>query len=238
MGLRAGAVGLAEGVTARDERHRLLVVHRHALERLANIRGRRDRVRIAVRALRVDVDQPHLNGAERILEIPDAGVALVPQPLVLGAPVDLVRLPDVRTPAGEPEGLEPHRFQRDVAREDHEVGPRDLPAILLLDRPEQSARLVEAHVVGPAVQRREALLAGPGAAAAVADAVRAGGVPGHANEQRSVVAEVRRPPVLRVGHHRHEILLHGRQVEALELLGVVEVLAHGIGRRCSILRFS
>src|SRR5262249_16219192 len=98
MGLRAGTVGLAERVAARDERHRLLVVHGHGLERLADIPGRRDRVRITVRALRVDVDQPHLNGAERILEIPDAGVPLVPQPLVLRPPVDLLRLPDVRTP--------------------------------------------------------------------------------------------------------------------------------------------
>src|SRR4029077_14409302 len=149
------------------------------------IRGRSDRVRIAVWALRVDVDQPHLNGAERILEIPDAGVALVPQPLVLRAPVDLIRLPDVRTPAGEPEGLEPHRLQRHVARQDQEVGPRNLPAVLLLDRPQQPARLVEAPVVGPAVEGRESLLAGPGAAAAVADAVRAGSVPCHANEQGS-----------------------------------------------------
>jgi hypothetical protein len=30
MGLRAGAVGLAEGVAAGDERDGLLVVHRHA----------------------------------------------------------------------------------------------------------------------------------------------------------------------------------------------------------------
>src|SRR5439155_3648764 len=186
--LKAGAVGLAKGVTTRDERHRLFVVHGHARERLANIPGRRDRIRIAVRALRVDVDQPHLNGAERTLEIPVAGVALVTQPLVLRTPADLVRLPDVRTPAGKPEGLEPHRFQRDVARQDQEVGPGKLPAILLLDRPEQSARLVEADVVGPAVEGREALLAGAGAAAAVGDAVRAGAVPGHANQQWSVVA--------------------------------------------------
>ncbi len=230
IGLEAGAVGLAEGVAAGDERHRLLVVHGHARESLADIPGRRDRVWIAVRALRVDVDQPHLNGAERILEIPDTGVPLVPQPLVLGAPVDLIRLPDVRTSAGEPEGLETHRFQRDVAREDHEVGPGELPAVLLLDRPQQSARLVEVPVVGPAVEGRETLLAGPAAAAAVGDSVRTGAVPGHADEQRSVVAEVGRPPGLRVGHHRREILLHRRQVEALELLGVVEVLAHGIGQ--------
>src|SRR4029453_10343511 len=51
--LEAGAVGLTERVTTRDERHRLFVVHGHALERLANIRCRRDRIWIAVRALRV-----------------------------------------------------------------------------------------------------------------------------------------------------------------------------------------
>src|SRR2546425_9305612 len=107
---------------------------------------------------------------------------------------------------------------------------RSLPAILLPDRPKQSARLVEADVVGPTVEGRKALLAGTGAAAAVADAVRAGAVPCHANEQRSVVAEVRRPPILRVGHQRHEVLLHGRQVEALELFGVIEALAHRVGQ--------
>ncbi len=49
--------------------------------------------------------------------------------------------------------------------------------------------------------------------------------------ERPVVAEVRGPPVLRVGHERGEILLHGREVEALELLGVVEVLVHRVGLR-------
>ena len=113
--------------------------------------------------------------------------------------------------------------------EDHQVGPGNLAAILLLDRPKEPARLVEADVVRPTVERREALLAPAAAAAAVAGAVGAGAVPRHANEQRAVVAEVRRPPVLRVGHQRREIFLHRRQVEALELFGVVEVLAHGIG---------
>src|SRR5439155_12928236 len=104
MGLRAGAMGLAEGVAARNQRDGLFVVHRHASKRLADIPGRQHRIRIAVRALRVDVDQPHLNGGERILEIPVAGVALVTQPRVLRTPVDRVfRLPDVRTPAGETE---------------------------------------------------------------------------------------------------------------------------------------
>ena len=226
----AGAVGLAEGVAAGDERDRLFVVHRHAGEGLADVPRRGERIRVAVRAFRIDVDQAHLHGRERVFEIPVAGVALVIQPLALGAPVDVFfRFPDVLAPAGETERLESHRFQRDVAGEDHQVGPGDLPAVLLLDRPEQPARLVEVDVVRPAVQGRKALAAGPGAAAAVADAVGAGAVPRHANEQRSVVAEVRRPPVLRIRHQRLEVLDHGIQVEALELLGVVERLAHGVG---------
>ena len=43
------------------------------------------------------------------------------------------------------------------------------------------------------------------------------------------MTEVRRPPVLRVGHQRCEIFLHSREVEALELFRVIEVLAHRIG---------
>ena len=66
VGRRAGAVGLAEGVAAGDERHRLLVVHRHASEGLADIPGRSDRIGVAVRAFRVDVNEAHLHGRERI----------------------------------------------------------------------------------------------------------------------------------------------------------------------------
>ena len=122
--LGSGAMGLAESVAARDQRHRLFVVHRHAGEGLADIPRRGERIRLAVRAFRIDVDQAHLHGAERIFEIPVAGVALVVQPLLLGAPVDVFfRLPDVLAPAGETERLESHRFQRDVAGEDHQVGP-------------------------------------------------------------------------------------------------------------------
>ena len=47
--------------------------------------------------------------------------------------------PDVSAAAGETEGLESHRFQRDVAGEDHQVGPGDPAAVFLLDRPEQTA---------------------------------------------------------------------------------------------------
>ena len=88
-------MGLAEGVAAGDERHRLLVVHRHAGEGLADVPRRSDRIGIAVRTFRVDVNQTHLHGSERIFEFPVAGVALVIQPFVLRAPVDVFfRLPD------------------------------------------------------------------------------------------------------------------------------------------------
>ncbi len=223
------AVGLAERVSAGDERHRLLVVHRHAGERLPDVPGRGDRIRVAVRAFRIDVDQAHLHRGKRILEVTVAAVALVGQPGAFGAPVDVFsRLPDVFPAAAEAERLEPHRLEGDVAGEDHQVGPGDLPAVLLLDRPEQPARLVEIRVVGPAVERRESLSAGAAAAAAVADSIGARAVPRHADEERPVVAEVGRPPVLGVRHQRMEILDYGLEIEALELFSVVELLAHRI----------
>src|SRR5439155_616719 len=141
-----------------DERDRLLVIHRHAGERLANVARRGGWVRVAVRALRIDVDQAHLHGAERTLKVTVAAVALVSEPRAFRAPVDVcLRLPHVLATAAEAIGLEAHRLERDVAGEDHEVGPRDLAAVPLLDRPKQPARLVEVAVVRPTVERREAL---------------------------------------------------------------------------------
>ena len=228
--LGARAVRLAEGVAAGDQRHRLLVVHRHAPEGLADVPGRLDRIRIAVRAFRIDVDQAHLHGAEGARELPISRVPLVPQPFRLEAPVDVgVRLPDVLAAATEAEGLEAHRLQGHVSGEDHQIRPGDLAAVLLLDRPEQTTRLVQVAVVRPAVERREALLAPAATAAAVADPVRARRVPGHANHQRPVVTEVCWPPGLRVGHHRRDVLLQSLVVDALELLRVVELLAHRVG---------
>src|SRR5262249_11502936 len=160
----------AECVPAGDERDRLLVVHRHATERLPDVPGCGERVRVAVRALRVHVDQTHLDGGERVGELTVAAVALVTEPRVLGPPVDLLGLPAVLAPAAEAERLEPHRLQGAVAGEDHQVGPRYLPAVLLLDRPKQPSRLVEVCVVRPAAQGREAVLAGPCTSAAIADA--------------------------------------------------------------------
>ncbi|MEE8239525.1 MAG: hypothetical protein V3R13_05505, partial [Nitrososphaerales archaeon] len=93
----------------------------------------------------------------------------------------------------------------------------------------QPARLIEVLIVGPAVKGPKPLAAGPCAPAAIAYAVGARAVPRHSYEKRSVVPEVRRPPVLRLRHRFTEVLLHGLQVKTLELFSVVETFAHRIG---------
>src|SRR5271163_1885235 len=102
----ARAVGLAEAVPARDQCHRLFIVHRHATECLANIARGGDRIWIAIRPFRVDIDQTHLHRSERILQIAVAIVPLVREPLAFGAPEDtLLRIPSIGATATEPVGL-------------------------------------------------------------------------------------------------------------------------------------
>ncbi len=223
---------LAEGVAAGDQRHGLLVIHRHAGEGLADIARRLDRVGIAVRAFRVDVDEAHLHRAERFAELALARIALVAEPGAFRAPEQLFRLPDIGTAAGEAERFEAHRISSATlpvrtSRSAHEIGV----AVFLLDRPDQAAGLVEIGVVRPAVERGETLLPLPGAAAAIGDAIGAGAVPGHADEQPAVMAEISRPPILRVGHDLDEVGLHRGEVELLELLGIVEPGTERIGER-------
>ncbi len=59
----------AEGVSARDQGHGLLVVHRHARERLPNISCCSHGVGLAVGSFRVHVNQAHLHGRKRILKL-------------------------------------------------------------------------------------------------------------------------------------------------------------------------
>ena len=224
-----GSVGFAEGVAACDEGDRFLIVHRHAGEGFADIVRRGKGIGIAVRSLGIHIDEPHLHGGEGILEFPSLTVALVAEPFGFGTPVDiLLWFPDVCATTGEAVGLEAHRFEGDVAGQDHEIGPRDFLAVLLLDGPEKTACLVEVGVVGPAVERGETLGAVGGSAASIGDPVGPGAVPGHADEEGTIVTVVGGPPILRGGHELGEILLQGGEVELLELLGVVEAFTHRI----------
>src|SRR5262249_48107501 len=105
----------------------------------------------------------------------------------------------------------------------------DLVAVLLLDRPEQPTRLVEVRVVGPTTEGSKALHAAAATAPAIGNTVCACSMPRHPDEERPVVAVVGRPPVLRGLHHLLDVLLQGLHVKFLELLRVVEILAHRIG---------
>src|SRR6185437_8984595 len=115
-------------------------------------------------------------------------------------------------PPPNPKVLKP-MDSSDVARENHQVRPRNFPAILLLDRPAQPARLVQAHIVRPTIQRRKTLLTASAAAATVSGAVSAGTVPRHADKEAAVMAEICRPPFLRIRHQLREVLLHRREIE-------------------------
>ena len=120
--------GAASGsrVTSGDQCDGLLVVHRHAAKGLANVLRGEEWVRVAVRTFGVDVDEAHLHRAQGIGEFAVTAIALVAQPGGLGSPVRaLFGLPDVHSSPSESERREPHRLQSAVAREDHQVRPRD-----------------------------------------------------------------------------------------------------------------
>src|SRR6202795_1985741 len=189
VGGNRGTVGLAERMPAGNQCDCFFVVHGHAAKCFANVPGCSDGIGLSIWPFRVYVNQAHLNRAERILKITIAAVTLVRQPRALGTPVELFGLPHIGASAAEAKGLEAHRLEGDVAGENHQVSPGDFAPVFLFDRPQQPARFVEVHVVRPAIERWEALLAGSGAAAAIADTVGACTVPGHADEQPSVVAE-------------------------------------------------
>ena len=198
QGRVARTVGLAKGVAASNQRHRFFIVHGHARKGVADVARGSEGVGVAVRAFGVHIDQAHLHGGQGVGQVALAAVALVAaEPGRFSTPVHvLIGFPHVRAAASKAKGFEAHGFECHVPGQDHQVGPRDLAAVLLLDGPEQAAGLVQVGVVGPAVERRKTLLPGPGATTAVSQAVGARAVPGHAHKQRPIVAKVSRPPIL------------------------------------------
>mmetsp|Transcript_25902 Transcript_25902/g.74897 ORF Transcript_25902/g.74897 Transcript_25902/m.74897 type:complete len:212 (+) Transcript_25902:1498-2133(+) len=199
----------SECVPSSDQSNRFLVIHRHPTECRANVMSSIQRVAIARRSFRIHINQSHLHRAKRFLQVARSmlrSVSLIRQPFLLGTPVDLiVRRVRVGPAKCESESPKTHALQRHVAGQDHQIGPRDVLAVLLLDGPEQAPRLVEVGIVGPRVERREAQGAGAGTAAAIHGAVGAGRMPRHANEEGAVVPVVGRPPVLAVRQHPTQI---------------------------------
>src|SRR5580704_5100005 len=170
-------VGFTEAVAAGDQGNGFFVIHCHTGKRFANVPGCGEGIRLAARTFRVDVDETHLYGAQWALQVALPGVALIRQPLALWTPVDLLlRLPDVLPATRKAEGFEAHRLEGYVASENHQVAPGNFATVLLLDRPEQPARLVEVRIVRPTVERCESLLTGTGTTATIRDTVCTGTV--------------------------------------------------------------
>src|SRR3546814_16741918 len=96
---------------------------------------------------------------------------------------------DILAAAAEAEHRAAHRFDRDIAGEDEQVGPADLRPVFLLHRPQQAARLVEIAIVGPVVERGEALLPGIRAAEAGCGKKRFRAWPRHVGEEGDAMCE-------------------------------------------------
>src|SRR5262245_42710135 len=99
-------MGLAEAVAAGNQRDGLLIVHGHAEEGLADVLCRGDGIRVAVWPLRIDVDQAHLHGTERLRQLALAAVALIAEPRPFRTPEELLGLPHIGATASEAERLE------------------------------------------------------------------------------------------------------------------------------------
>ena len=138
-------------------------------------------------------------------------------------------MPDVGAAKGKAIAFQTHGFIGDGASQDHQVGPGDLVAVFLLDRPEQATGLIEADIVGPAVERCKALVAGAATAAPIGQTVGPSGMPGHADHQAAIVTPICRPPVLAIGHQGMEVFLDGLMIECLDFFAIVKVRSHRIG---------
>src|SRR5215471_3479164 len=125
----------------------------------------------------------------------------VAQPRALATPVQLVSSQTSARPPAKPKALKPIDSRATLPVRMIRSAQEILRPSFCLIGPQETARLVEIRVVRPAVQWRNTLLAGAGAAAAVGDAVRARAVPRHTDEQSSIVAEVS-------GHHSCEFVIN------------------------------
>ncbi len=231
---------LAEGVAASRERNGLLMVHRHALECFLDVACGLQRIGHTARPFGIDVNEAHLDRGERPFDLQtlvrvNAGLDALIDPFVLAAPVDIaLRLEHVGAPPAKAEDRPTHALDGDIAGEDEQIGPADVLAVFLLDRPQQAARLVEVAVVGPAIERGEALLAAVRAAAPVRRAISARRVPGHADEEGAIMPVIRWPPGLAVRHQGMKIGLQRFIVELPEGFGIVKVRPHRIGRAVGV----
>ena len=155
IGRAAVAMCFTHGVATSGQRDRFLIVHRHAGKGHAHILCGFERIRLAIHAFWVDVNQAHHDRRQRIFQIALAGVTAAfattrREPLFLRTPIGvLFRMPNVGATEGETEGFQSHGFVSDIPRQKHQIRPTDFIAIFFLDRPEQTARFIQIRIVRP-----------------------------------------------------------------------------------------
>ena len=109
-------VALAHCVTTSCEGSCLFIVHGHSGKGLPDVGGGFERVRLAVDALRVDVDEPHLHSRERVihcLRLFHIAITHITggKPLLLGSPIRIFfRVPNIGTTITKAKGFQPHRL--------------------------------------------------------------------------------------------------------------------------------
>ena len=138
-------------------------------------------------------------------------------------------MPDILPAKGKTEGLQPHGFIGDGARVGNQVRPAELVAVFLLDRPKQTARLVQVDVIWPGVDGCKSLVTGTGATAAIRDPIGTRRMPGHADHQTAVVTPVRWPPFLAICHQCMQVFLERIEIEFFNGFPIVEAFSHRIG---------
>ena len=233
----ATPVGFPDGMTATGQRRGFFVVHCHTREGFTDVQRGARRIRVAVHAFGVHVDEAHVHCRKRVLErggIVEVIIAVFArsEPFVLRTPVNVfLGTPDVFAAKAEAESLQAHGFISHVACKDNQVSPGKRVAVLLFDRPQQATGFVEAGVIWPGVQRCKADVAGPCPATTVLHAVRACGVPCEADHKATIVTPVGWPPVLAFGHQRFDIGFHRVEVERFDGFAEVEIGIHRVRAR-------
>ena len=136
VGLWCCAVRFAKGVATGDQGHDFFVIHGHAIEGGADVFGCGHVVAAGVGPFRVHIDQTHVSGGQVFIQIALALVAVKRrairaaetlvsrQPLGLFTPVHVqVGFPYISAATGKAKGPKAHGFQRNIARQNEQVGP-------------------------------------------------------------------------------------------------------------------
>mmetsp|Transcript_7812 Transcript_7812/g.21860 ORF Transcript_7812/g.21860 Transcript_7812/m.21860 type:complete len:277 (-) Transcript_7812:41-871(-) len=229
-------MGLAEGMAAADERHRLLVVHAHAAECIADVHGavcgarvrRPDaRRRLHDGTFGVQVDQAHGRAAQGLLAMALNRTRSHQLLMIGGAQVQAGgAIGIVDAAQAELRHRSAHALDRGAAGRDEQISPTEAFSVFFLDGPQQGARMVEVRIVLPVLLRREALPPASAAPTAVRATEGARAMPSEPDEERAVVAVVRWPTIRGIRQQRLDVGNEGLQVQRVQCFVVRRQVRH------------